>query len=254
MPEAFHAAFERALAGDDHALSPWLETGAVGQNGLKVYRNTSARGLVDALIAQFPTVTAVVGEAWMVQAALVFCEAHPPNLAPLILYGEDFPEWVTGPAQDQGLAYLPDLARLDRLWTECHTEVDEQGVSAEDLSRLSPEVFLTHRLMPRAAARWLAFDCTVPTLWRALRQTPDLPAFELEARPEALLLTRPSLEVEYQVITLGACAFLSACLEGRSIAAAAEAALSAQPDLDLQSAFAALVAAGVFSRLEAVTP
>jgi Putative DNA-binding domain len=209
---------------------------------------------VDALIAQFPTVTAVVGEAWMVQAARVFCDTHPPTLAPLILYGEDFPEWVTGPAQDQGLAYLPDLARLDRLWTECHTEVDEQGVSAEDLSRLSPEVFLTHRLMPRAAARWLAFDCTVPTLWRALRQTPDLPAFELEARPEALLLTRPSLEVEYQVITLGACAFLSACLEGRSIAAAAEAALSAQPDLDLQSAFAALVAAGVFSRLEAVTP
>ena len=254
MPEAFHAAFERALAGEDQALSPWLVNAASDQNGLQVYRNTVAKGLIDAVIAQFPAVTAVVGEAWIEQAARAFCETHPPRHAPLVAYGEAFPEWLRGPAQDQGLAYLPDLARLDRLWTECHTELDDFALPAEVLAQFGPDSFLTHRLVPRAAVRWMAFQWTIPTLWRGLRQTSDLPAFELEAQPEALLLTRPSLDVEHQVIPPGACVFLSSCQAGDSISVAAEAALSAHPDLDLQSAFAALIAAGVFSRLEEITP
>lgn len=68
------------------------------------------------------------------------------------------------------------------------------------------------------------------------------------------MLTRPDLEVEFAVISTGAGAFLSACSEGRSMAAAAEDALSVEPDLDLQSTFAALVAAGVFTRLQEIAP
>ena len=253
MPDAFHTAFERALAGDDQALSPWLTKAPSDQGGLTVYRNTSAKGLVDAVIAQFPTVTSVVGEAWMAQAALAFCESHPPTIAPLVAFGEDFPDWVSGSAQDQDLAYLPDLARLDRLWTQCHTAADDDGLTPDDLALLTPDIFFTHRLAPKAAAQWMAFDWATPTLWRALRRDPDLAAFELEARPEGLLLSRPDLDLEHQVIHTGACTFLSACREGRSIAAAAEAALSVQPDLDLQSAFATLIAAGVFSRLEEIS-
>jgi len=224
------------------------------RNGLQVYRNTTAKGLADAVIAQFPTVTSVTGEAWMAEAARIFCAAHPPTSPPLVTYGQAFPDWLEGPAREQDLAYLPDLARLDRLWTECHTAADDPALSHDALQGLAPEDFLAFRLAPRASSRWATFAWAVPTLWQALRRDPDLEAFELEDRPEALLLTRPDLEVEFAVISTGAGAFLSACSEGRSMAAAAEDALSVEPDLDLQSTFAALVAAGVFTRLQEIAP
>ena len=254
MAETFHAVFERALAGDDVALQPWWSDPGQALKGLSIYRNTTTKGIIDALIAQFPTVTAVVGEAWMKGAALAFQGAHPPAIPPLVMYGDAFPAWVSGPAIEQDMPFLSGLARLDRLWTECHTAADDNCLGADVLIGLQPEDFLRFGLAPRAAAQWMAFDLTIPSLWRALRLDPALSDFNLEVRPEGLLLTRPDLEVEFRVISFGACAFLTACREGHSIAAAAEAAMAAEPGLALQSTFAALIAAGVFAALVEIHP
>lgn len=254
MSEAFHDAFERALHGDVSALDPWSSDPASGRNGLQVYCNTTAKGLADAVIAQFPTVTSVTGEAWMAAAARIFCAAHPPTSPPLATYGQGFADWLEGPAEEQDLAYLPDLARLDRLWTECHTAADDPVLSPDALQDLAAEDFLVLRLEPRASSRWASFAWAVPTLWQALRRDPGLEAFDLEDRAEALLLTRPDLEVEFLVISPGAGGFLSACGEGRSMAAAAQEALAVEPDLNLQSTFAALIAAGVFTDLQEIAP
>jgi hypothetical protein len=254
MSEPFHDAFERALHGDISALDPWSSDPASGRNGLQVYRNTTAKGLADAVIAQFPSVTSVTGEAWMAAAARTFCAAHPPTSPPLATYGQGFADWLEGPAREQDLAYLPDLARLDRLWTECHTAADDPVLSPGALQDLAPEDFLAFRLAPRASSRWATFAWAVPTLWQALRRDPGLEAFDLEDRAETLLLTRPNLEVEFAVISPGAGAFLTACREGQSMAAAAQEALGVEADLNLQSTFAALVAAGVFTHLQEITP
>ncbi|HQR88471.1 MAG TPA: DNA-binding domain-containing protein [Caulobacter sp.] len=60
----FQDAFVEALAGGPTVLSPWLAAADAGEPGLSVYRNTIARGCVDALAANFPTVATLVGEDW----------------------------------------------------------------------------------------------------------------------------------------------------------------------------------------------
>ena len=119
MPELldFQDAFVAALAGSPSALSPWLAPGE-GAAGLSVYRNTIAKGCVDALAANFPTVLSMVGEDWFRAAAAVFVREAPPTHAALLDYGEDFPAWLGRfpPAQDT--PYLVGIAHLDRLRTE----------------------------------------------------------------------------------------------------------------------------------------
>ena len=50
----FHAAFDRALTGDLESLRPHLEAGDRTLGALAVYRNTTIKGRIDALEANYP--------------------------------------------------------------------------------------------------------------------------------------------------------------------------------------------------------
>uniref|UniRef100_UPI001438C0FE HvfC/BufC N-terminal domain-containing protein n=1 Tax=Caulobacter sp. SSI4214 TaxID=2575739 RepID=UPI001438C0FE len=89
----FQDAFVAALDGAPEGLSPWLGPDA-GLAGLTVYRNTIAKGCVDALAANFPTVLSMVGEEWFRAAAALFAREAPPASAALQDYGEAFPAWL----------------------------------------------------------------------------------------------------------------------------------------------------------------
>ena len=75
---AFQDAFVAALAGDGARLSPWLVSSDADAPGLAVYRNTIAKGCVDALAANFPTVQSMVGEDWFRAAAALFAYLGDP--------------------------------------------------------------------------------------------------------------------------------------------------------------------------------
>ena len=252
MSESFHPQFLAALSGDEAALSPWC-AGTSAQAGLSVYRNTSAKGCADALGAQFPTVERVVGPSWLSAAAVAHASAHPPQKASLLGYGAAFSDWLTTFPPAAGMPFLSDLAGLDWLWTLAHLAVDAEPLDATQVAQLSPDAFAEHALVVHPAAHWAGFETTVPSLWRALQPPGNAPAaFELEVCPEGLLFVRPGLEVGNHLIGRGELAFLDACRDGAPMAAAALAALTAEPELDLATAFARLVNAGAFSELRSL--
>ena len=82
MPDLidFQGALAAALAGDDRAMAPWVRGDAPG---LKVHRNTSLKGAVDALESNFPAVAQLVGEEWFRAAAREFAVDSPPRTAAL---------------------------------------------------------------------------------------------------------------------------------------------------------------------------
>lgn len=251
MPEGFHQAFLNALAGNAVALDPWCapERSAAG---LSVYRNTLAKGCADALIAQFPTVQLVVGTDWLTAAAIAHAREHPPHDASLLAYGAAFPGWLRTfpPAAD--LPFLPDLAQLDRLWTEAHLAADAPPLDPRAVASITPRAFAVHALALHPATRFAGFTDSTPSLWRAL-QPPAPAALELESAPQGILFVRPELDVGHQLLTSGELAFLTACRSDLSLAEAALLALAAEPQLDLASAFAHLIAAGAFSHLRTLT-
>lgn len=242
----FHDAVARALSGDVAALSPWTAPDAETEARFSVYRNTVAKGLADAVAAQFPTVVRAVGEDWMREAALHFAREHPPASPALLAYGEAFPAWLAGFAPAADMPWLAGLARIDWAVRDALFAPDAEPVDAAAFAALPPEAYAEAvlDLHPSAAALWFADGA--PGLWRALQADPPAGEAELAAEPEGLLVMRPALEVVTRPLTAGGFAFVSAARAGATLAAAGAAALEAEPDLPLAELFADLIALGVF--------
>lgn len=249
----FQDAFAAALAERTAApIAAWLLDHEAEPAGLAVYRNTIAKGCVDALAANFPTVASLVGDDWFRAAAALFAREHPPTGAALLAYGEAFPDWLERfpPADD--LPYLPAMAQLDRIWTTALFADEAEPLAAEAFA-LDPEALAAARprLHPSLAFAW--FDTGLPGLWLAARE-PDPGEMELTDAPQGVLIVRPHDAVHSRLLDLAGFGFLAAARDGATLGEAITAAGEADPAADLATLFAALIADGVFSGLDLGDP
>lgn len=247
-PARYHGAFTEALHGDFSALSPWLD-GPDSELRFSVYRNTVAKGLIDALAAQFPTVAKVMSEGWMREAGLALARRHPPTSAALLAYGDAFPSWLETYGGAVETPWLADLARLDEAWRRSFFAPDLEPLAADALAQLAPSQFAALAAELHPACVFLEFASGAPSLWRTLRAGDHFHDLELTGDAEAIVFLRPRLEVTPLPLTRGGVSFLTACAQRRSLAAAAEAGLAAEPGLDLTALFSTLIAGGAFARL-----
>lgn len=212
-----------------------------------VYRNTVTKGCIDALQANYPTVHALVGEDWFRAAAHLYAQAHPPQDARLTQYGDGFADFLEhfGPAAQ--LPYLPDVARLDRCWTESHLAADASALDASWLAAQDASSLATLVLVPHPAARWhRSPQHPAFALWRAHREGLTLPE-DIDWHSDGGLLTRPQGAVQWTALPAAGVAFLNACTRGDRLESAALAALAADPDADLSALMALMLQAGALA-------
>ena len=233
-------------------IAAWLPAGEAEPAGLAVYRNTIAKGCVDALAANFPTVASLVGDDWFAAAAALFAAEHPPVGAALLAYGEAFPDWLAAfpPAGD--LSYLPAMAWMDWRWTTALFAAEAEALPA-DAFALDPETLAAARprLHPSLTFAW--FDTGLPGLWLAARE-PDPGEMELLEDPQGVLIVRPADTVTCRRLDAAGFAFLTAVQSGATLGEAITAAAQANSSADLATLFAALIADGVFSGLDLGDP
>lgn len=255
MAEFFHAAFEAVLAGDDRALDPWLAEGVAAHAGLAVYRNTVAKGRVDALAGLYPSIVRLVGADWFRDAALIFAAARRPSHPVLDDYGDDFPDWLERFPPAAGLAYLAPVARLDAAWSRAHRAADAPVLASAALAGLSTPALFAARAVLHPSVSLFWFDWTVVSIWQANRPGAEAVAdLAWEARAEGLLLLRPGLTVTSRRLTRLEWVFLDACRRGLTLGEAASAALAHDLSSDLGTLFAGLLTAGAFTRIAPETP
>ena len=244
----FQDDFARMLLASDAAIPPAMAALAA-QPAFAIYRNTVMKACIDALQANYPTVTRLVGEEWLRAAAAVYVRDALPVQPMLLDYGADFADFLAQFEPAAELPYLPGVARLDRYWTEAHAAATENALDAAAATQLAAGNFFRARLQPHAATRraWFA-DAPIYTIWS--RNRTDC-AFDgdIDWQPEGALLTRPHDAVQWRALDRAGCAFLDACTAGGSVADAAQAALAVQADADLGHLMASLLDAGAFSRL-----
>lgn len=242
---AFQDAFASALF-DDPAHVASEVAGLASQPAFAVYRNTVVKGCIDALIANFPAVTRLVGKEWMHAAATLYVREHRPRDPTLLRYGDQFADFIARFPPAAEITYLPDVARIDRLWTEVHSAPDDDLLNPEMLAGLSQLTGLGVKLRPHRAARWAWFtDTPAYSIWSRNRGSGAFDG-ELEWEGEGVLLTRPHQDVRWMMLDRAGCEFLDACAEGQSLPDAAAAALAVQGDINFQAFFAMLLTAGVF--------
>lgn len=250
MPDmSFQATLARLLrTGERSVGSPHA---VLSQPGFSVYRNTVAKGLVDALVDNYPTIERLVGREWFRSCAAEFSRGHPPTVPMLALYGEGFADFLAQLPASVEFPYLPDVARLDRLWTEAHVARDAPTLSGVALAQYSPEVLFERRPLLHPATRLAWLKHSAVTVWQHHRAAADAdPALEIEDTDEGALLTRPHGAVECIALEAPAYEFLSHIASGDTLGTAAATVLSEHPTADLAGALARLVAAGVFAGAE----
>ena len=244
----FQDAFVAALAERTPApIAAWLPEGEADPVGLAVYRNTIAKGCVDALAANFPTVASLVGDEWFRAAAALFAAEHPPASAALLAYGEAFPDWLARFPPADELPYLSAMARLDRMWTTALFAPEAQPLDAEAFA-IAPEALAGARVTLHPSLAFEAFDSGLPGLWLAARE-PEPGEMELIDDPQGVLIVRPEDTVHSRLLDAAGFAFLTAARDGATLGEAITAAGEADPAADLAPLFAALIADGVFSGL-----
>lgn len=215
MPDLaeFQKAFAEAVLTEGQPAPPFRSP------AFAVYRNTSARGAVEALRASFPTVDALLGADMFTEVALDYRREAPPSAPVLSDYGADFPTYLARQPWTCELPYLADVARLDRLWLESFLAGGAGTLPKpiEGYSRVA--------LHPAARFAWLASPAL--TIWLAHREPGEFEELEPDWREEGALFTRPGLQVRAQPIDR-ACHYLLLISAGATrvdqcVAAVAEA-------------------------------
>src|SRR5688500_1680706 len=181
------AAFQQAFG---EVLLAHESTGFLASTpGFAAYRNTCARGAVEALRAAHPTVDALIGEEAFTQAALDFRASEPPRSPVLSDYGADFAEFLALQPWTGELPYLADVARLDRLWLECF---------------FSP--------CPATRIAWLATPAM--TIWQAHREAGGFESLEPEWVEEGARFTSFGGSIDAEKIDRATYLQLAASLAG----------------------------------------
>lgn len=242
------AAFQRAFG---HALVD----GRAGSDGerseaitlaLTIHRNTSMKGLVDALAANYPTVSQLVGEEWFRACAIEYVRTYPARSPVLATYGESFPSFLREFAPAAELPYLADVARLDRLWVESHTARDGRTLTPAALSALPEASLATLRLSFHPAVRFAWVKHSAATIWVHHRSASTRTQLNVPDAEEGLLLTRPLGKVEYQPLDRAAFTFVQSLGWGASLSQAAQAALTSDAETDVAQILARMLTAGTF--------
>jgi hypothetical protein len=245
----FQDDFAQALLATSDAASPVLAS-LTAQPAFAIYRNTVLKGCIDALQANYPAVTRIVGEEWLRAAAVIYVRDTLPAQPMLLDYGADFADFLARFEPAAELPYLPGVTRLDRFWTEAHAAASETPLIPAAFTQLATSNFFRARLQPHAATRWAWFDAApIYTIWSRNRSD-DVVDSDIDWQAEGALLTRPFDAVQWRALNHAGCVFLDVCAASGTVADAAEAALTAQADADLGQLMADLLEAGAFSRLD----
>ncbi|KVE34574.1 HvfC/BufC N-terminal domain-containing protein [Burkholderia sp. BDU5] len=212
---------------------------------LRVYRNTSASVLRDALRLAFPATERVVGAAFFEGAAGLFARASPPASAWLDAYGAEFPAFLARMPETACVPYLADVARLEWQVDLALHAPDVATLDLARLARLGEPALRALRLRPHPAARLLRSAYPVDAIWRAVLEQDDraLRQIRLDDGPVHLLAQRTDDGVD--VLRLDEADWRVACalFAGEPI----DAALANAPQADAHARFATLLSRGCFA-------
>ncbi len=229
--------------------------GVIGRDGspagarFDVYRNNVIVGLVEALMATYPTVLALVGEEFFRAAGAIHVRAEPPMSPVLLEYGGGFSAFMEGFEPARVVPYLGDVARLDWARVRAYHAADAPPLDPATLARIAPERLGDVRLLPHPAMHLVRSTHPVVSIWERHQGEPD--DGPLPDHGEDVLVTRSDLDVELRRLPPGGAAFVAALAEGRTLAAAAasgeEAARKDAEAFDLAHHLQGILEAGAFA-------
>jgi hypothetical protein len=206
-----------------------------------VYRNNVAVSLIDALGARFPVVKRLVGDEFFSAMAHEFVLREPPLSPLLIHYGETFPAFIEAFDAAEPLPYLADVARLEYARGRAYHSADVEPLPRAAFAALPAGGIGAARVTLHPSVGIIASRFPVLSIWevnqdQAVRAVPHW-------GDEAVVVARPFLEVETQLLLPGSDVFLLALQKGATIGEAAERAAATTSEFNASDGLAVLIGA-----------
>lgn len=209
-----------------------------------VYRNNVAVGLIGAIGARFSAVGRIVGPDFFSSLARAYVAEHPPRSPLMMVYGDDFPDFIeAAPGLDE-LPYLADVARLEAARTRAYHAADAVLLGADAFAGIDPATLgdLTVALHP--SIEIVRSPHPIVTIWAMNTGEAELaPVKDWSA--EDALVARPDMDVVVHSCPPGGAAFLLALGRGAALGEAAAEAADADEAFDLTRNLVGLIEAGL---------
>ena len=229
LPE-LQQAFAASLADGPDApvppsLLPYLVADHVAADErLAVYRNNARHNAREALRAVYPVVEQLVGARFFDRAADRYAAAHPSASGDIHAFGGQFAAFLAAFEPAAGLAYLPDVARLEWAMHEVFHAAAAPPFPLERLAGVAESGHAMLRFVLNPACRLVASAWPVHRLW-ALHQPGAVwdEAFDIHAGGVDLLVRRNGYEVELEPLAPAGFALLGRLAAGQPLGVALEA-------------------------------
>lgn len=239
MPDlaTFNETFAAAMTGDG------ADPSFASQPGFAIYRNTWLSAALDALVANYPRVEALLGTEAFAALALGYARVHRLGQPMLAHYGDRFAAFIEVQALNEELPYLADVARIDRLWTEAYFAADAEPLSPAAFSAIGLNEKPATMLRLHPASRHMWFNTPAAVIW--LAHLEEL-SCDIEIAWEAggVHVTRKDGAVVVDRISRPELDLLDLLASGTPVLQSAERIVVEHPDVDLAAIVARLLSRG----------
>lgn len=237
-----------AIALLDPALP--MPDGLVGPDGepsasrFAVYRNNVVVSLVEALRDAFPAVHRLVGSDFFQVMARAYVAIAPPHSPIMLDYGAGFPDFIDRFEPAASLPYLPDVARIERAWTEAYHASEATPIDLEVFAEIPLDSLPAVALALHPSLRLVRSQFPALTIWQ-MNVGDGVPAeVDISAGGEDVLVVRPMADVDVRSIPEGSLEFIKALVDGRPVIEALKVALLVNGRFDLAANLSDLIGAG----------
>ncbi len=228
------------------------DTGDPGER-IAIYRNTVSANYHNALGATYRVVLQLVGKPFFDAAVDAYVVTHPSTGGDLNVYGDRFGDFLASYPHAKDLPYLPDVARVEWAVDEASRAADAGGSPDAILAALAvipADQITAQRFALDPACRFIVSEYPVLRIWQVHQ-----PAFEgditvnFEGATDQLIVRREAGGVVVERLASGDFALLRVLDDGGNLAAAFEAAMTADPLFDLGTALRGYIANRTLSDL-----
>jgi hypothetical protein len=230
------ARFRDALLGRPvgPALRAIAADGIAAEARLAIYRHHVSATLTDTLRETYPVVRRLVGDGFFAYAVDRFITVAPPSSPCLFEYGEALPAFLASFEACRTLVYLPDVARLEWAMSRAAHADDAPPLDTRALAGMPADERARLRLTFHPSVALVDSPWPIDAIWRANRSGADPDqTVALDAGGARLEVRRADDDVVFRKLDAGDYALRRGLHEGRTLDAAATAALARHPDVDL---------------------
>jgi hypothetical protein len=222
--------------------------GLPGEQRLQVYRNNVFLSFEQALADVYPVIRRLVGDEFFRQLARRFIREYPSRSGNLHEFGSELALLLNGLKEAVELPYLPDVAALEWAYHEVFHAAESEPLDVRGLARVNAYEQERLRFALARAARLVASCFPVMQIWEANQDGAlSSAAISLDAGGDWLLVQRRGLSRIIERLTPGEFALLSALAADAPLAEACEAAVCADPEVELSATMQRFVSRGVLT-------